>query len=544
MGKLMFEKFNVLISCEGNAVPTVPALKRFANYAKSLGFTGMLLNMETMYHIEDEPYFGYMRGRYTKEEIRELEEYCNEKGITLMPCIQTLGHYYFLGKYATYNDYMDNLEVLLIDDERTYALIEKMFKTISEYFTTRYINIGMDEAFGMGLGKFLSRYGYQDRFDLMTRHLKRVLSIAEKYGFTCEMWSDMFINHVLTEEFLSKPKEEVREAVKDKMPQNVTISHWSYIDLDKEKLTRELHNHFKLTDNVSFTGALLKWFGFAPDNARTITSLKMNMKTAKECGVKSYNLGLWADWGGEASWFSILPSLFFASEYAHGNATCLEDLDKDKFKSLTGVDFDVFMLVDKPNKPHFDERYKEPNSKCVFYLYNDLLYEVFGGDFISENTGTDYQKSAKLLLEADGGEYGYILQTMGRLCAALALKTELGKKLKSAYERGDKTAIKRIADEIIPETIARVRVFFDAFEQQWRKENKPFGFETQCQRIGGLIYRMEYVTKRLQEYVDGKVADIPELQEKRLKPNVFRDNPTEDDYLMFGWNHIVANGWI
>ena len=538
-----FDKFNVIISCEGNAVPTVESLKKYADYLQILGFSGLYMGIETLFEMEGEPYFGYMRGRYTKEEVRELDLYCKERGISLMPSIQTLGHFFFLGKYGTYFDYMDNREVLLIDDERTYTLIDKMFKAMSEYFTERYLIIGMDEAFGMGVGKYLALHGYHDRFELMARHLKRVLAIAEKYGFACEMWSDMFMRHVLTEEFLNKPKGEVREAVQDIMPQDVTISHWSYFSLDKEKLSRELENHFKLSDNVSFTGALMKWFGFAPDNARTVKSLQMSMATAHECGVKTYNVALWADWGGEASWFGVLPSLFFASEFAYGRATGLEDLDKAKFKALTGVDFDVFMLVDKPNKPHFDDRYKEASSKCVFYLYNDLLYDVFG-KFISEDTGTDYAKSAELLLQADGGEYTYVLQTMGKLCSALALKAELGRDLKTAYDKGDKAEIKRIANEVIPEVIARVREFFDALDYQWNKENKPFGFETQCQRLGGLVFRLEYVAKRLNAYVDGKIQKLPEVEEERLWPNVYRNNPTEDDYVMFGWNHIVANGCI
>jgi hypothetical protein len=372
-----------------------------------------------------------------------------------------------------------------------------------------------------------------------------VLGIAEKYGFTCEMWSDMFIHHVLTDEFLAQPKEVVREAVKDLMPQNVSISHWAYGMLEKEKLAGALNNHFKLTDNVTFTGALWKWIGFTPDNAFSIKATAQNMKTALDCGVRTFNLGLWADWGGEASWFSILPSLFFISEFAHGKATSIEDVDKEKFKLLTGVDFDTFMLVDKGNKPHFDDRYDgKVNSKCVFYLYNDLLYDTFGNDFLSENTGEDYAKSAELLLQADGGEFTYVLQNIGKLCHVLALKAELGKNLKKAYDEGNKEEIKRIADEIIPETITRVRAFFASLDAQWRKENKPFGFETQCQRFGGLIHRLEYVQGRLKAYVEGKVERIPELEEKRLIPNVYRNNPTEDDYLQFGWNHIVANGWI
>ena len=543
MRRCKFEKLSLLVSCEANGVPTISTLKHLADYLEKLGFTGMSLGIDTMYEIEGEPYFGYMRGRYTKEEIRELDLYCQSKNIELMPCIQTLGHLGHLGKYGTYFDYMDNREVLLIDDERTYALIEKMFKTLSDYFTSRNINIGMDEAFGMGLGKYLTLHGYQDRFETITRHLKRVLAIADKYGFNCEMWSDMFLHHVLTEKFLDMPKEKVREAVKDVMPQNVTISHWSYLKLDKEGLTRELNNHFKLTDRVSFTGAALKWFGFAPDNARTFKSLQMNMITAYECGVKNYNLGLWADWGAEASWFGILPSLFFASELAYGNVSSIEELDKAKFKALTGVDFDVFMLIDKPNKPHFDDRYKEVSTKCVYYLYNDLLLDLFG-KFISENTGIDYEKSAELLLKADGGEYTYLLQTMGKLCYALALKAELGRDLKTAYDNGDKEKMKIIANETIPEVIQRVRDFFTAFDYQWKKENKPFGFEAQCQRIGGLIFRMEYVAKRLNEYLEGQVENIPELEETRLLPNIYKNNPTEDDYIMFGWNHVVTPGIV
>ena len=543
MKKCMFDQFTVSIACESNGVPNIATLKRFVDYMEKLGYNGLWLVIQTLYEIEGEPYFGYMRGRFTKEEIRELDEYCQSKNIELMPAIQTLGHMGALGKYGAYADQMDNREVMLIDDERTYVLIEKMFKTLSEYFTSRKINIGMDEAFGMGLGKYLKLHGYQDPFKTITRHLKRVLAIAEKYGFECEMWSDMFLRHVLTQEFLDMPKEKVREAVKDMVPPNVTLSHWSYIKLDKEELARDLRNHFKLSDNVSFTGAALKWFGFAPDNARSFKSLEMNMATAHECGVKSYKLGLWSDWGAEASLFSILPALFFASEFAYGNATSAEDLDKAKFKELTGVDFDTFMLVDKPNKPHFDDRYKEISTKCVYYLYNDPLLDLFG-KFLSENTGVDYEKSAELLLKADGGEFTYLLQTMGKLCRVLALKAELGRDIKTAYDNGDKAKLKGIADETIPEIIKRTRDFISTFDYQWRKEYKPFGFETQCQRLGGLLYRLEYSAQRLNEYVDGKVERIPELEETRLWPNIYRNNPTEDDYIMFGWNHVVAPGIV
>lgn len=39
---------------------------------------------------------------------------------------------------------------MLAEDETVYELIDKMFVTISECFTSRIINIGMDEAIMIG----------------------------------------------------------------------------------------------------------------------------------------------------------------------------------------------------------------------------------------------------------------------------------------------------------------------------------------------------------------------------------------------------------
>lgn len=538
-----FEQFDAFVETTSNATPKIETLKKFAGYISKMGYTGMFLGSVDYYKIEGEPYFGYQRGGYTKEEIRELDEYCKSVNIELKPSIQVLGHLYFLGKYATYRDYMDNNEVLLVDDERTYVLIDKMFKTISEYFTSRNIHIGMDEAFGLGVGKHLQLYGYENGFDIITRHLNRVLEIAKKYGFKCEMWSDMFIHHLISAEEFKKPKEEVRKLVKGKIPPEVTLSHWSYINMDEKKLIGELINHDKLTDRVSFTGAVLKWFGFAPDLAYSCRAIKNSMSLCYRTGVKKYNLALWSDWGAEASIFSALPALYFASEYNKGRCESVDDLNKQRFKELFGVEFDTFMLLDLPNKPHPDVVYDKPNSKCVFYLYSDPLLGQMDA-LLSENTGKDYGRAGEILSNADLGEFKYISDTLSKLCAALSIKAELGKRIKHYYDLGDKSALKAIAEKDIPKLITYVKEFYDYSYKQWTIENKTFGFETQSQRIGGLIFRLEHVANVLQDYCGGVVSEIEELNAERLVPDINVHNPTEDNYIMFGWNHIVANGWI
>jgi sugar phosphate isomerase/epimerase len=48
--------------------------------------------------------------------------------------------------------------ILLADEPRTYELIEHMFTTLSECFTTRKIHVGMDEAHMLGRGKHLDKF--------------------------------------------------------------------------------------------------------------------------------------------------------------------------------------------------------------------------------------------------------------------------------------------------------------------------------------------------------------------------------------------------
>ena len=50
----------------------------------------------------------------------------------------------------------------------------------------------------------------------------------------------------------------------------------------------------------------------------------------------------------------------------------------------------------------------------------------------------------------------------------------------------------------------------------WMRDNKPFGWEIQEIRFGGLYSRILDCKERLEEYLDGKVENVPELEEDIL----------------------------
>src|SRR5699024_11357368 len=91
-----------------------------------------------------------MRGRYSEDELKELDDYANQFGIELIPCIQTLAHLEEFLKWDAAYHYKDTRGALLLESEQTYELLENMISSVSRPFRSKRIHIGMDEAEEVG----------------------------------------------------------------------------------------------------------------------------------------------------------------------------------------------------------------------------------------------------------------------------------------------------------------------------------------------------------------------------------------------------------
>lgn len=94
--------FGIMLDCSRNAVMKPEKVKEFAKLISDMGYNMLQLYTEDTYEITDEPFFGYMRGRYSKQELKDIDIYCQSIGIELIPCIQTLAH---LGQLWQWDEY-------------------------------------------------------------------------------------------------------------------------------------------------------------------------------------------------------------------------------------------------------------------------------------------------------------------------------------------------------------------------------------------------------------------------------------------------------
>ena len=506
------ERIGVMLDCSRNAVRNVESIKHFMDCLAKMGYNTLELYTEDTYTVEGESYFGYMRGRFTLDEIRQMDAYAKEKGIELIPCIQTLAHFTCIDR-AVYNDIIDTDDILLIDEPKTYEFIENIFKSIAACFTSRHINIGMDEAHMVGKGKFFDRFGPADRHEILVRHLHKVAKIAEEYGFTCHMWSDMFFRLASGGEYYD-PNAPISEEIKAMIPENVDLCYWDYYHDDKNFYDAMFRAHKQFHCDTWFAGGAWTWHGFAPLSGFSLKTMKPAVESAIEQKIDNILFTMWGDDGAECSAFSHLHTLYTLRRYVDGVFD--EAQIAREFFELFGLEYADFVQLDLPNLPDVGVKQELCIGLVKPLLYADPFVGVFDKNIEKEKM-PPYGEYAKILRDAGGrtGEYGYIFESLSALCSVLELKADLGVRTRKAYSSGNKDVLANVAKDYL-EIIRRLEEFHKAFCYQWHKENKPFGWEIQDARLGGLILRLKTCHNRLTAYLRGDLARIEELEEEIL----------------------------
>ncbi|MDR0426513.1 MAG: beta-N-acetylhexosaminidase [Clostridiales bacterium] len=508
----VFSEFGVMLDCSRNAVRNVETLKSFIRHLALMGYNQLQLYTEDTYEVEGEPYFGYLRGRYSTKELQELDAYGARFGVELVPCIQTLAHLDAIFRWPKYAEINDIDDILVIGDERTYTLIDNMLLSVKKQFKTDKIHIGMDEAHRVGRGKYYDKNGDSDKTKLLLQHLARVVALCKKHGLKPMMWSDMFFRLAFDNQYyLTDPSMSVDPSVKELIPEGLELVYWDYYHTDKAEYDLMADKHFELADSFVFGGGAWMWSGFAPANRYAIETVKAGIASMQHKGVKKAFWTMWGDNGAECSPFAVLPTLLTAAQLAYGG-----EETGDAMLALTGLEFDKFMALELPD---MQDEYLPPNANnpSKYMLYADCFSGIFD-TLVREGDGKVYQKHIKTLKAAakSAGDYAYLFETMGALCEVLEIKYELGVKTRNAYNTGDPRAVKSLAKGEYHPLIKRIEAFYDCFEAQWMRENKPNGFEVQDIRLGGLVKRLAHCAARLEAYAAGKLSAIPELTEKLL----------------------------
>ena len=505
-----FKTIAAMIDASRCGVPNAESVKSIIDYLAAFGYNMVMLYTEDTVELESRPYFGYMRGRYTKEELMSIDDYAWDYGIEAIPCIECYGH---MGKYLLWDEALpikDTDEVLLAREEKTFEFLEELIKTVSSCYRSKRIHVGMDEAFTMCRGRFLDKHGYVSKTEVFNDYMDRLMEITRKYDLKPMMWSDMYFRGYYKEDGY------VPEDTKERIPKDIQLVFWHY---GEQPYCDEyaLKKHCDLQREVIFASGLWSWMGHFPENNYAYDMTKYSLSACRKTGVNEMICTLWTNDNAECDYFAALLGLSFTAELCY-NENITKDELRERFEICTGGDYDAFMDMSQYQNIFDDEHEYESfhqrfAGKALFW--QDIMEGLFDVHLYKQPMSGHYKKYAEKM-RGYSGKWNNLYSFAAEVFNYLAIKCEIAEKAVPSYKAGDKESLKYISETLLPKLIKATEKVHEMHKEMWFKTNKITGWSNLDIRYAGVKARCETARMIINKYLSGEYNKIEEFEGERL----------------------------
>ena len=267
-------------------MPKVETIKTMIDFLVSLKYNEFQLYMEG----DCFKYAAYPKETadfdcLTPEDIRELDKYCRDRFMDLVPNQNSFGHMYtwlkkpdfhHLGLFEA-DETPSTLNPILPE---SFEFMKNLYASLLPNFSSDYVNIGLDEAYG--LGKFqIEEYCKEKGKDVVFMEWLNKLNdhITSTYGKKVMFWADMIYNYPQSYHMV---------------PKDAIALEWGY----------ELIQSQRMTDHcIAYKNAGVRYYVCPSCNTHGSFTSRMdvttfNIRTCAELAVEYGAEGLLlTDWG-------------------------------------------------------------------------------------------------------------------------------------------------------------------------------------------------------------------------------------------------------
>jgi len=145
----------------------------------------------------------------TGSQIRQLDAYCRERHVELVPNQNSFGH---MARWLVHPAYRDLAECpngydtpwgthstlpnsLNPADPRSLVLIAGLYEELLPNFTSRNVNVGCDETWDLGQGKCRELCQQRGKGRVYLDFLLKIYELTRRHGRTMHFWGDIVIKH-------------------------------------------------------------------------------------------------------------------------------------------------------------------------------------------------------------------------------------------------------------------------------------------------------------------------------------------------------------
>lgn len=320
-----FKYRGFLLDITRGKIPKVESLKRFVDDMAYYKLNALQLYSEHVFDLKEFQSITRRTGAMTAEEIREIEAYCHQNFIKLIPAVATFGHLYELLCEEPYREMCmlkDYKPVNIYWDERAYhhtldPLHPKSFKLVrsildqcTELFASDTINICCDETFD------LENYTEKNTGRLYADFVKRIAGHLAAKGKKVMMWSDVILEDM---------------DILGELPEDIQLLTWGY----GRRLRKESIQKIAETNHPQIVCPGCNTWARLVENTQIS---EVNIPGMAELGSRYGAVGVlntcWGDWGNPCSRELSMYGLVMGAEKSWSVATSIDDAFRDRVNAL------------------------------------------------------------------------------------------------------------------------------------------------------------------------------------------------------------------
>jgi hexosaminidase len=312
-----FPARGVMLDISRDKVPTMQTLFALVDLFASVRINQLQLYTEHTFAYRAHPEVWAEASPMTGEQILELDRYCRERFIELVPNQNSFGHmerWLKLPHYTPLAEAPDGFEfpwglkhdggfTLDPTNAKSLELVESLFDELLPHFSSGLFNVGCDETFDLGLGRSKGEVEKRGKERVYLEFLLKIHSAVKSRGRQMMFWGDIILH---------KPE------LIPELPKDAIALNWGYdIGHAFETQTRAFQQAgvpFYVCPGTS------SWQTIA---GRTDNALG-NLRDAAEQGLKHGAIGyLNTDWG-DVGHLQYLPISFLPIAAGAAYSWCLE----------------------------------------------------------------------------------------------------------------------------------------------------------------------------------------------------------------------------
>ena len=280
------ERRGYMLDISRGRMPKVETFKKIIDFLASVKYNELQIYMEGhVFKFASFPKYTADFDCLNAEDLKEIQDYCKARFIDLVPNQNSFGH---MGRWLT----KPELSHLAVAPEggkggtinpllpESLALIDKIFGDLLPLHESEYVNIGFDEAYGLGryqLEEPCRKYG---RATVFMDWLNKVADLCkDKYAKKVQFWSDMI--HAYPETY-------------DRIPEGAIALEWGYELGAAQRMAENCVDYKRAGIDFYLCPSTNTHLSFTGRNEVTVFNIRTSATIAQKYGAKGLLL---TDWG-------------------------------------------------------------------------------------------------------------------------------------------------------------------------------------------------------------------------------------------------------